>query len=129
MEKLTSGIKSKAYLIIVGAFIIGVVTGSLLMNLVMANSPINTKKPSLISDLSSELQLSPEQRMKVEQIYTDSRQRGREILKEVEPRLEELRAKTKANVRTQLTLDQQPRYDRWCQKRDAEKKKVAEEKK
>ena len=59
MERSLGGIKSKAYLIIVGAFIIGVVTGSLLMNLVVAKAP-PLQKPPLIDELTGELQLSVE---------------------------------------------------------------------
>lgn len=127
MKQPLSKIKSKAYLIIVGAFSIGVVTGSLLMNLVVANStPL--KKPTVLDELSTEIKLSPEQKNKVDEIYKDSRQRGKEILKSVQPQMDELRAQTKSKIKSLLDPQQQSGYDTWCAKKEAERKKNEERK-
>ena len=122
MERSLGGIKSKAYLIIVGAFVIGVVTGSLLMNLVVAKSP-PPPKPTLVDELTSELQLSLEQKSKVDEIYKDSRQRGKDLGQIIQPQLDELRVQTRARVKAILTPDQQSRYATWCTQRESERKK------
>ncbi len=122
MEPSLGGIKSKAYLIIVGAFIIGVVTGSLLMNLVVAKPPLSPKPP-LIDELTRELLLSTEQKSKVDEIYKDSRQRGKDIAKVIQPHIDELRVQTRAKVKIVLNPNQQAKYENWCVQREAERKK------
>lgn len=122
MEPSLGGMKSKAYLIIVGAFIIGVVTGSLLMNLVVAKS-LSSQKPPLIEELTRELQLSAEQKNKVDEIYKDSRQRGKDIARVIQPKLDELRVQTRAKVKEILHPKQQSHYENWCVQREAERKK------
>lgn len=127
MEPSLGGIKSKAYLIIVGAFIIGVVTGSLLMNLVVAKS-IPAQKPTLIDELTRDLKLSPEQKGKIDEIYKDSRQRGKDIAKTIQPKLDELRGQTRAKVKEILNPNQQTQYEHWCIQREGERKKKEETK-
>jgi Spy/CpxP family protein refolding chaperone len=91
MERSLGGIKSKAYLIIVGAFFIGVVTGSLLMNLVVAKSPPTPiAKPTILDDLAIELKLTSEQKAQVGEIYKDSRQKGKDLAKILQPQMDEL---------------------------------------
>ncbi len=124
MEHSLGGIKSKAYLIIVGAFFIGVVTGSLLMNLVVAKAPsAPTVKPTMLDDLAGELQLTPEQKNRVGEIYKDSRQRGKDLAKALQPQMDELRVQTKAKVRNVLTPEQNSQYETWCSRREAERQK------
>jgi len=127
MNQTFNKVKSRAYLIIMGAFIIGVVTGSLLMNLVMANSP-SSKKPSLVEELTSELNLSPEQKKKVELIFIESRQRGKEVLKSIQPQMDHIREQTKAHVTNVLDREQQMKYEKWSALREADKKKTGERK-
>jgi polyhydroxyalkanoate synthesis regulator phasin len=120
-------IKSQAYLIIVGAFVLGIVTGSLLMNLVTAKTTF-PKKPAMIDELAEELQLSPEQKSKVEDIFRESRQQGKELYKTIQPQMDELRSSTKAKVKAVLNNNQQSRYESWSMKKDAERKKDGEKK-
>ncbi len=127
MQPSVLGIKSKAYLIIVGAFIIGVVTGSLLMNLVVAKS-LPAQKPSLLEELTRELQLTTEQKSKVDEIYKDSRQRGKDIGKVIQPQLDELRLQTRAKVKTILAPQQQQQFENWCAQREVERKRKEESK-
>ena len=112
MERSLSQIKSKAYLIITGAFIIGVVTGILLMNLVVTKSrPL--QKLQLIDELTNELKLSTEQKYKVDEIYKESRQRGKDIAKIIQPQIDELRGQTRAKVKMILNPNQQAQYANW----------------
>ena len=121
------GIKRKAYLIIVGAFVIGIITGSLLMNLVVAKS-LPAQKPPLIDELTRELQLSTEQKNRVDEIYKDSRQRGKDIAKVIQPQIDELRVQTRAKVKTVLHHPQQIQFENWCVQREAERKKKEDSK-
>jgi Spy/CpxP family protein refolding chaperone len=124
MERSLGGIKSKAYLIIVGAFFIGVVTGSLLMNLVVAKVPSTpVTKPTMLDELADELKLTPEQKAQVGEIYKDSRQKGKDLAKALQPQMDELRVQTKAKVKMLLTPEQQARYATWCTRREADRQK------
>lgn len=125
MEHSVGGIKSKAYLIIIGAFIIGVVTGSLLMNLVVAKAPI-PQKPTVIEELTGELVLTPDQRRKVDDIFKESRQHGKELSKIIQPQMEDIRLQTRLKVKSILTPDQQDRYEKWCTRREVDRKKSEE---
>ncbi len=127
MQPSLLGIKSKAYLIIVSAFIIGVVTGSLLMNLVVAKS-LPAQKLPLLEELTRELRLSTEQKTKVDEIYKDSRQRGKDIGKAIQPQLDELRLETRAKVKTILAPQQQLQFESWCAQREIERKRKEESK-
>jgi Spy/CpxP family protein refolding chaperone len=124
MERSLGGIKSKAYLIIVGAFFIGVVTGSLLMNLVVAKSPPTPiAKPTILDDLAIELKLTSEQKAQVGEIYKDSRQKGKDLAKILQPQMDELRVQTRARVKNVLTPEQQSQYATWCSRRETERQK------
>ncbi len=127
MQSSLGGIKSKAYLIIMGAFIIGVITGALLMNLVVVKSP-PLQKPPLIDELTGELDLSSEQKNKVDEIYKDSRQRGKDLAKVIQPQIDEIRVQTRAKVKTLLNPDQQVRYENWCSNREGTRRKSEEKK-
>lgn len=121
VEESLGGIKSKAYLIIFAAFFIGVVTGTLLMNLVAAKTG-PTPKPTLVDELALDLKLLPEQKSKIEEIYQESKQRGKEISKIIQPKMDELKVHTKAKVKNVLNESQQLQYDSWCAKRETERK-------
>ena len=121
VEYSLGGIKSRAYLIILAAFIIGIVTGTLLMNLVTAKA-IPVAKTALVDELTTELQLLPEQKVKIEGIYQESRQLGKELAMIIQPKLDELKIQTKAKVKNVLSTHQQIQYDLWCTKREAERK-------
>lgn len=120
VEKSLGGIKSKAYLIIFAAFFIGVVTGTLLMNLVTAKT-VPATKPSLVDELAVELKLLPEQKLKIEEIYQESKQQGKELMKIIQPKMDELKIQAKAKVKNVLNVNQQIQYDSWCSKREAER--------
>jgi uncharacterized membrane-anchored protein YhcB (DUF1043 family) len=122
MKPTTSGIKNKAYLIIISAFVIGVVTGVLLMNLVAARSSAN-KRLAPLDELSSELQLDQSQKDQVEKTFQEFHQRNRELLQPIQPQLTDLRLQTRMKIRGLLRSDQQSRFDELNQKRDAEREK------
>ena len=121
MKQSLGSIRSQAYLIIVGAFILGVVTGSLLMNLVAANTSV-PKKATMIEELTEELKLSPEQQRRVDDIFKDSRLQGKEVYKTIQPKMDDIRAQTKAKVKALLDANQQIRYEAWTLQKDAERK-------
>jgi uncharacterized membrane protein len=116
-----SGVKSKAYLIIISAFAIGVITGALVMNLVVTRS-LATKKPlTPIEELTTFLQLDSEQRVQIEQITRDSKQKSKECFKTIQPQLDEVRTQARLKIKALLRPEQQVLYDEWNHKRDAQK--------
>lgn len=123
MSLKDSGMKSKAYLIIVSAFAIGVVTGALLMNLVVAQSSATNKPASPIEELTTVLQLDPSQKTQIERITQDSKQKSKECFKTIQPQLDEIRDQARLKIKALLRPEQQSLYDEWNQKRDAQKSK------
>lgn len=127
MRKTLNAVRSKAYLIIAGAFLLGVLTGSLLMNLVVAGGTVTTKG-SVINDLATELNLSSDQKVKIEEIYKDSKKEGKEIFKIIQPQMDNLNEQTKAKVKLHLNSEQIPLYNKWCFEKETAKKRAQESK-
>jgi Spy/CpxP family protein refolding chaperone len=121
MRQSLLNIRSQAYLIIVVAFVLGAVTGSLLMNLVAAYTPISPK-PTMTQELTKELNLTPAQQRAVEAIFIESRRQTKEVYKTIQPQVDEIRAQTKNRIKAILDTNQQDRYEDWATKKDAERK-------
>lgn len=119
-----SGVKNKAYLIILSAFAIGIITGGLLMNLLATGSSAIKRTPTPMDDMANTLGLTADQRTQIEKLFQESRQHSKEIIKTVQPQLDELRMKTREKVQTVLTPEQIPKYQKWNQNRDAQKEKA-----
>lgn len=111
--------KNKARLVILTAFILGVLTGAGAMNLITARYTAATVRQTMLDELSHEVQLDDAQRAQAEAIFKKTRQETQEILKPVQPQLLEARARTRAQIRAILRPDQQARYDEWTRRRDA----------
>lgn len=115
------GIRNKAYLIIVSAFAIGVITGGLLMNLLASRSLANKRAPTAIEELTTLLELSPVQRDQADKVFQESRQQSKDIMKAVQPQLDDLKTRTRSRIYTLLLPPQQDKYKEWNQKRDAQR--------
>ena len=114
-------IRNKAYLIIISAFVIGVITGGLLMNLLVSHSLANKRPLTLMDEMTKALDLTPEQCFEVEKIFQETKLHSKEVIKTVQPKLDELRTKARTRIQTVLRSDQQVKYEKWNQRRDAQK--------
>jgi uncharacterized membrane-anchored protein YhcB (DUF1043 family) len=124
--EISGNSKNKAYLIITSAFVIGVITGMLCMNLVTAKTAAtNPRKPTPLEELSHELQLDQAQKEQVEKTYQEFHRRNKELLTPIQPQLTELRLQTRAQIRSLLRPEQQTRFDELKKARDAEREKEA----
>lgn len=114
--------KNKARLIILTAFVLGVLTGVGGMNLIAARfAPAAGAHPNMLEEIAREVSLTPAQRAEVDSILKKTRAESQEILKPLQPQMLDLRARTRAQIRAVLSPEQQARYDEWTRKRDAVK--------
>jgi Spy/CpxP family protein refolding chaperone len=104
-------------------FLLGFAAGMLTLNVYRAwarrNPPTHEDR---VARIAKELQLSPEQKTKVEQIFNDTREQLRGLRKESEPKVAEIRKQ--ADERFQQTLSaeqwqkfQQLRKEMWGSRR------------
>ncbi len=123
MSLSSNNVKKKAYLIIISAFVIGIVTGGLFMNLLVGRSSAIKRSTTSMDNLANELQLDQSQRTQIEKIFQESRQRSKEIVRVVQPQLDELQMQTRAKVQAILRPEQVSQYEIWNQKRNSQKEK------
>lgn len=123
MSLSSNNVKKKAYLIIISAFAIGIVTGGLFMNLLVGRSSAIKRSTTSMDNLANELQLDQSQRTQIEKIFQESRQRSKEIVRVVQPQLDELQMQTRAKVQAILRPEQVSQYEIWNQKRNSQKEK------
>ncbi len=80
----------------------------------------------LAAKLTSELQLTPEQQVKVEAALASNRERAREFWRESQSVYETLRKEFRQDIRALLNAEQQARFDEMLQ-RDDERRRRREE--
>jgi Spy/CpxP family protein refolding chaperone len=76
--------------------------------------------------LYKKLNLSPEQKTKVNTILKDSREKLDKIYSETRPKMDEIRNATKSQIRAELTADQQAKFDQMNARREERRKKRME---
>jgi len=64
-----------------------------------------------LRQLTGDLELSPEQRARIDTLLTRQQQQTREVLREFRPRLEQITAATHAGIAAVLTPDQAQRFE------------------
>lgn len=80
----------------------------------------------LVSRLASELDLTPEQRAKVEAVLASSRERARALWRESQAAHEAFRSEVREDIRSLLDPHQQARFDEMI-RRDDERRRRREE--
>jgi Spy/CpxP family protein refolding chaperone len=123
--------KSIAFIAILGLFILGILIGALGMHLIYAQRfPPSPEGPMdggmhgrlFFARLERQLDLSADQRERIEQIMRDSREAGEAMHEEMLPRVRELMDQTHASILEVLTPDQRQEFERLMRRhrRDAE---------
>ena len=69
----------------------------------------------LIERLDRELQLTADQRARVQAIFDERRSRLETVQRDIAARAEQERRDLQAEIRKVLTVDQQARFDRWLE--------------
>lgn len=104
-------------------FLLGFAAGILTLNVYRAwaqrNAPTRVGK---FEQMAKDLQLSPEQKTKVQQIFNDTREQLRGLRKESEPKVAEIRKQADERIQQTLSPDQwqkfqQLRKETWSQRR------------
>jgi hypothetical protein len=123
--------KQKAYLIVSFTFLLGVAVGVSGHYLLSSQSAPSISKTvgEVTSELTQTLTLDPVQKVKVEEILTDTKQQYEKLREQNRPQFLTIREAARKRVREMLTAEQQPLYEQWLRELDAKReKKAAEEK-
>jgi Spy/CpxP family protein refolding chaperone len=111
--------KTKARLVLLATFTLGILAGVLGMNLLNTRTLGSRSATGQLEELTTEVKLTGEQRQQVEQILAETKQQYRELQNQVHPKFVEIRTATRTRIRALLTPEQQALYDEWNRKRDA----------
>lgn len=109
---MDSNTKSKwqVRLAVVGIFVIGFIAGALAVNIYRGWSRSASPPPGMMrgrfESVLERLNLTPEQKDQVRQIFDDSRSQLSEIRKQSEPRFREVRKQTEERLQGVLTPEQ-----------------------
>jgi len=96
-------------------FVLGFTAGILALNVYRGWGPRGPG--NRMDELSERLQLTAEQKTKVQEIFNDTREQLRAVRQETEPRMEEIRRQADGRLQTVLTPDQWERFQRLREER------------
>lgn len=97
-------------------FVLGFTAGILALN-VYRGWAGGGGRGNRIDELSERLQLSADQKMKVQEIFSDTREQLRAVRREAEPRMEEIRRHADGRLQTVLTAEQWQQFQRFRDER------------
>ncbi len=96
-------------------FVLGFTAGILALNVYRGWGPRGGG--NRMDELSERLQLTADQKTKVQEIFNDTREQLRAVREETEPRMEEIRRQADGRLQTVLTPDQWERFQRLREER------------
>jgi Spy/CpxP family protein refolding chaperone len=120
--------RSEAALLVLVVFLLGAVLGGLANHLWgekvwgHQNSSGSPSASQLVSDLTRELQLTPEQQQQIVVIVDDTRAQIRTAYAPAEAQREQLRQQGRARIRAILNPDQKPKFEAFMQRIDEQRK-------
>ena len=129
---LTGRTTLKIWLVLVGVFVLGTITGAALTGLYRSRASVGRegrdrgKHEQRFEKMRQELGLTDQQATGVRAILDQTRNEYRALREELRPRFEEPRLRARTKIRALLNADQQKKFDALTAKQDAEHK--AEEK-
>jgi len=117
----------KIWLVVVGVFVLGCVTGASLDSLYRLKASNGERqerhgrrdKENVFEKMKSDLNLTDQQATEVRAIIEQSREEYRALRNEVRPRYDAVRAGARARIRALLNAEQQQRFDAKTAERDA----------
>lgn len=117
----------KIWLVVVGVFVLGCVTGASLDSLYRLKASNADRqerhgrrdKGNVFEEMKRDLNLTEQQATAVRAITEQSREEYRALRNEVRPRYEAVRASARARIRALLNPEQQQRFDAKAAERDA----------
>ena len=92
-------------------FVLGFTAGILALNLYRSGVR-GGGQGNRMDELSERLQLTADQKTKVQEIFSDTREQLRAVRRETEPRMEEIRRQADGRLQTVLTPEQWEQFQR-----------------
>lgn len=115
--------KRKAHLIILATFVLGIVVGAsgqyLLLHKTLNNQTGVSVK--IIDELTQRLDLTADQRNRVDQFLSDARRRYQILDDEVRPQYKIIRVETRQRISELLTPEQQSLFEQYTRELDAKR--------
>lgn len=93
-------------------FVLGFTAGILALNVYRGWAHSGGGPGNRIDELAERLQLTAEQKAKVQEIFSDTREQLRAVRRETEPRMQEIRRQADGRLQTVLTSEQWQRFQR-----------------
>ncbi|MGA7919460.1 MAG: hypothetical protein WCA38_07280 [Candidatus Acidiferrales bacterium] len=121
--------KSEAAILVLVVFVLGVLLGALGSHLwgerVWGHQGPGGPPPAhqIVSELTHELQLTPDQQTQLAAIVDDTKAKIRAAYAPADAQREELRQQGRARIRAILTPDQLPKFEAFMQRIDEQRKK------
>src|ERR1700723_339193 len=85
--------------------------------------PAQPTKGQIVSNLTKELQLTPDQQKQLGVIVDDTKAQWRALYTTIEPRHEEIRQQSRDRIRAILTPDQKPKFEEFMKRIDEQRQK------
>jgi hypothetical protein len=125
--------RSEAAALVFVVFLLGVLLGGLgnhLWNARVSGQQLGTpsgppQMGPIMTDLTRELQLTPDQQKQLGVIVTDTRAKWSALYSPLDGQREQIRQESRAHIRAMLTSDQQPKFDDFLRRLDESRKKDA----
>ena len=132
-----SATQTKARVIVVAVFVLGLVAGGLSMTLYQritnasdthAGRPRGAKPQDYVLEkMNNALNLTPDQQSSIREILKGTFEQYGDIKKDIEPRLDVVRQQGRERIREVLRPDQLPKYEELVRKHDSEREKMRSE--
>jgi flagellar basal body-associated protein FliL len=84
------------------------------------------RRAQKVQELSSRVNLTPEQSRQVDGVIADIQTQMKSIRKTLDPQLDEVRQKGRERIRAILSAEQRPKFEEYIQKLDEERKRNAQ---
>lgn len=101
-------------------FVLGFTAGILALNVYRGLA--RNGGPGRFDELSTRLQLTPEQKTKVQEIFGDTREQLRALRRESEPKVEEIRRQADGRLQTVLTPEQWQQFQKLRDERQSNRR-------
>jgi len=128
--------QTKARVIVVAVFVLGLVAGGLSMNLYQritnasetrAGHPHGKPQDYVLEKMNNTLNLTPDQQTSIREILKGTFEQYGDIKKDIEPRLDVVRQQGRQRIREVLRPDQLPKYEEMIRVHDSEREKMRSE--
>jgi Spy/CpxP family protein refolding chaperone len=128
---MTGGKTFKIWLVVVGVFALGCVTGASFNSVYRLRASADERqeargrrsKEEIFEEMKRDLSLTDDQAAQISTILDQTRNDYRALRAEVRPRYDAIRQNARARIRALLTPEQQQRFDARAAQRDAQRDK------